>query len=127
MTHYPSLHSAPLATRLLAAAGALLAAASVAMAAYAAHAAEGIDASRLHSASLFAFGHGIALATLAARRPRTLRTLALSILFLGTLLFSGSLVAEVWFGLRPRLAPLGGMLLVGAWLLLGAAMLKKEQ
>lgn len=118
MTHYPSLHSAPLTTRLLAAAGALLAAASVAMAAYAAHAAQGVDASRLHSASLFAFGHGIALATLAARRPRALRTLALSLLLLGTLLFSGSLALAVFAGLPTSLAPIGGIAMILSWLLI---------
>ncbi|MDI9240537.1 DUF423 domain-containing protein [Lysobacter sp. LF1] len=118
MTHYPSLHSAPLATRLLAAAGALLAAASVAMAAYAAHAAQGVDASRMHNAALFAFGHGIALATLAARRPRALRTFALSTLLLGTLLFSGSLALAVFAGTRTTLAPIGGMAMIVSWLLI---------
>lgn len=117
MTQYPSLHSAPPATRLLAACGALLAAIAVAMAAYAAHAAQGLDASRLHSASLFAFGHGIALAALVPRRPRALRTLALSVLLLGTLLFSGSLALAVFAGLPTALAPIGGTLMILAWLL----------
>jgi uncharacterized membrane protein YgdD (TMEM256/DUF423 family) len=45
----------------------------------------------------------------------------------GVLLFSGSLAAEALYGLRPRLAPFGGMLLIGGWLLLGAMMLKKEK
>lgn len=117
MTQYPSLHSAPLTTRLLAACGALLAAIAVAMAAYAAHAAQGLDASRLHSASLFCFGHGIALAALVPRRPRALRTLALSVLLLGTLLFSGSLALAVFAGLPTALAPIGGTLMILAWLL----------
>jgi uncharacterized membrane protein YgdD (TMEM256/DUF423 family) len=43
------------------------------------------------------------------------------------LLFSGSLVAEALLGLRPRLAPFGGMLLVVAWSWLGAMRWKRGE
>jgi hypothetical protein len=48
--------------RVLAAAGAVLAAAAVALAAYAAHGASGPEQGRLLHAALFGFGHGVALA-----------------------------------------------------------------
>jgi len=43
------------------------------------------------------------------------------------LLFSGSLVAEALFGLRPRLAPFGGTLLIAGWLLFGAMLWKRGE
>lgn len=125
MTGYPTPHSSPLSTRLLAALGALLAASAVAMSAYAAHAVHGVDASRLHSAALFAFGHGIALAALAPRRQRRLRTFALAVLLLGTLLFSGSLALAVFVGMSTGLAPVGGSLMILAWLLYAIEALRR--
>lgn len=117
MSRYPSEYRSPPAARVLGACGAVLAAFAVAASAYAAHAAQGLDQQRLHSAALFAFGHGIALAALAPRRPRALRTLALFALLLGTLLFSGSLAAAVFAGASTRFAPIGGGLMILAWLL----------
>ncbi|HEY0504230.1 MAG TPA: DUF423 domain-containing protein [Lysobacter sp.] len=117
MSLYPSAHHLPPSARILAACGALLAAAAVAGSAYAAHAVQGLDQQRLHSAALFAFGHGIALTALAPRRPRALRTLALFVLLLGTVLFSGSLAAAVFAGMPTRFAPIGGGLMIMAWLL----------
>ncbi|HZX76569.1 DUF423 domain-containing protein [Lysobacter sp.] len=119
------LHHAPLSARLLGAGGAILAAAAVALSAYAAHVAQGVDQSRLHSAALFAFGHGIALAALAPRRPRMLRTLALVVLLVGTLLFSGSLVLGVMVGMPTQLAPVGGMLMIAAWLVYAVEALRR--
>ncbi|MGX5729963.1 DUF423 domain-containing protein [Pseudoxanthomonas beigongshangi] len=98
--------------------GGLLAGASVGLAAYAAHAAiEALAQSRLETAALFAFGHGIALAALAPGTTRWLGKTGLLLLLLGTLLFSGSLIAAVFAGLSTQLAPAGGMALMAGWLL----------
>lgn len=113
--------------RGFAAMGAWMCASAVALAAYASHAAVGVPQARLQTAALFAFGHGLALVVLAPRAPSRGMRVGTAGLLLGALLFSGSLVFEALFGARPRLAPFGGMLLIGAWLLLGAAMLKKEK
>jgi len=117
MSLYPSTHNLPLPARLLAFAGALLAAAAVALSAYAAHAAQAEDAQRVHSAALFAFGHGIALTALVPRRPRFFRTMALVLLLLGTLVFSGSLAGAVFSGMTTRFAPIGGSMMILAWVL----------
>lgn len=112
--------------RAFAATGAWLCAMAVALAAYASHGAAGLAQSRLQTAALFAFGNGLALVVLAHRPGSRALRIALSALLAGVLLFSGSLLAEALFGLRPRLAPFGGMLLIAGWLWLGATLLKKE-
>ena len=112
--------------RAFAASGAWLCACAVALAAYASHAVVGLPQARLQTAALFAFGHGLALLVLAPRSTSRGMRIGITALLAGVLLFSGSLAAEALFGLRPRLAPFGGMLLIGGWLLLGAAVLKKE-
>lgn len=106
----------PLHLRCLAVAGAVLAAASVALAAYAAHAADPAARASLQSAVSFAFGHGIALAALSPWCQRPAAALALALLLLGTLLFSGSLAAAHFLGSPTTLAPAGGMLMMAAWL-----------
>ncbi|WP_232227542.1 DUF423 domain-containing protein [Aerolutibacter daejeonensis] len=103
--------------RWLAAAGAVMAALAVGLAAYASHGAEGEAQARLQSAALFLFGHGVALAALAplaAGRPW--RVLALAGLLLGTVLFSGSLVMNVLHQWPTALAPMGGTLMMAGWL-----------
>jgi len=122
---YPSTHHLPLPARLLPAAGALLAAAAVALSAYAAHAAQAPDVQRLHSAALFAFGHGIALAALVPRRPRMFRTLALVLLLLGTIVFSGSLAGAAFAGMTTRFAPIGGSMMILAWVLYAVDALRR--
>ena len=117
MSLYPSTHHLPVSARILAACGALLAAGAVALSAYAAHAVQGVDQHRLHSAALFAFGHGIALTALVPRRQRGFRTIALFLLLLGTLIFSGSLAGAVFAGLSTGFAPIGGSLMILGWLL----------
>ncbi len=99
----------------LAANGALCAAAAVALSAYAAHA--GLLQERLQTAALFAFGHGLALAALAPTATRALTRLALAMLYVGVLLFSGSLVLNALAQWPTTLAPLGGSLLIAGWLL----------
>lgn len=102
----------------LALSGGLLAAAAVGLAAYASHGVADAQAqSHLQSAALFAFGHGVALAALAAGTARRMGKAALCLLLLGTLLFSGSLVAGALGGLSTRLAPAGGISLMLGWVL----------
>lgn len=102
--------------RWLAALGAVYAAAGVALSAYAAHAAAGGDASRLQTAALFAFGHGVALAALGRVPANRWTFLGLLALAAGVILFSGSLVARVVLHWPATFAPFGGMLLIGGWL-----------
>lgn len=96
--------------------GALCAAAAVALSAYAAHAADLSSQSRLQTAALFAFGHGIALVVLAPSVSRRLGRVALLALYVGVLLFCGSLVFNVLAQWPTTLAPFGGMLLIAGWL-----------
>ncbi len=106
--------------RALVAAGAVFAAAGVALSAYAAHGADAAARANLQSAALFALLHGVALTALPRQTARRSGLIALMALALGTLLFSGSLIAAHFFGLPTRLAPAGGMLLIGGWLLYAA-------
>ncbi|MCY7355770.1 MAG: DUF423 domain-containing protein [Lysobacter sp.] len=109
------MQTAPSRRSWLAANGALCAAAAVALSAYAAHGFEGVALSRLHTAAVFAFGHGVALAVLAPVATNTLGRIALAMLYLGVLLFSGSLVFNVVAGWPTSLAPFGGTLLIAGW------------
>lgn len=107
------------AARVLAVAGALLAGGAVALAAYASHAAAAPGArERLLLAAAFAFGHGAVLAVLDLRGAAARGLVAPAALLVGTLLFAGSLAGAVLGGWPTRLAPFGGMLLIGGWLLL---------
>jgi len=101
----------------LAAAAAVMAAASVALLAYAAHGSQGEAQARLQVAAMFGFGHGVAIAALAPWSRRRLARLSLFALLGGVLLFSGSLVLNVFAQVSTVLAPLGGTLLIGGWLL----------
>ena len=56
---------------------------------------------------------------------RTGRWLALAVVLLGTLLFSGSLAGSALLGWPTRLAPLGGTVLMASWLLLAADALRR--
>jgi len=96
---------------------AMLCAASVALAAYASHAALPAQASRLGLAAAFAFGHGLALILIAGRRSR-LAGLSRLLLLLGIVGFSGGLCFAVFMDARAATAPLGGSLLILGWLVL---------
>ncbi len=109
----------------LAANGALFAAAAVALSAYAAHAAQGPTQTRLQTAALFAFGHGVALAALAPQSARPLARFALAMLCVGVLLFSGSLASNALAQWQTTLAPLGGCLLIAGWLLYAVDALRR--
>lgn len=117
----PDSHSIPAADpstvkRWLAFAGAVLAAASVALSAYASHGASGAGQAALQTAAVIAFGHGVALAALSQLARRKLATTALLAMLLGTLLFSGGLAVAHFAGVSARTAPFGGTLLIAAWL-----------
>jgi len=99
-----------------AALGALLCAAAVAVAAYASHGATGEQASRLALAAAFAFAHGLGLIVLAARRTALAAGVRL-LLVLGVAGFSGGLCVAAWRGGSAPTAPIGGSLLILAWLL----------
>lgn len=102
----------------LCSAGALLAAVSIGLSAYASHGvAEPLAQSHLQTAALYAFGHGVALAALGRRSERLLARSALCLLLLGTVLFSGSLAGNALAQWPTRLAPIGGTTLMLGWLL----------
>lgn len=112
-------------SRALTAGGAVLAAAAIALSAYAAHGAPGEGRAHLQMAALLAFGHGIALAALASRAGRPLARIALAAMLLGVAMFSGSLVAAHFLGTPTMPAPYGGSLLILAWLAFAADALRR--
>lgn len=116
----PTPDATPVRRSPLAACGALCAALAVALAAYAAHAAVGGQA-RLQLAAAVLFGHGVALAALGRDSTGPWRRIALVALLVGSVTFATSLVLHVLAGIAPRLAPAGGMLMIGGWLLLAAS------
>lgn len=115
----------PLPLRVLAASGALLAAAAVGLSAYASHGAGADARTRLFLAAMFAFGHGVALTALAPQAAGRLAAAAFALMLLGVLGFSGSLAAAHFFGTPTRLAPVGGSLLMFAWLLVAADRMRR--
>jgi len=115
----------PAAGRWLAACGAWFAAASVALAAYAAHAATGPDQARLQAAAAFAFGHGVALALAGRNAGGRLAFAALGMLWLGVLLFCGSLMGSVLAHWPTTFAPAGGMLMIAGWLVYSIDLLRR--
>lgn len=102
---------------LLGFAGGVLAAAAIALSAWAAHSPELAAKGSLQTASLYAFGHGVALAALAGNAHRLLPRVALYVLLVGTLLFCGSLAAGALAGASTRAAPAGGVAMIAGWLL----------
>ncbi len=111
---------------LLAGLGGLLAAIAVGLSAYASHGiADPLAQSHVTTAALYAFGHGVALAVLGPTQQNTLGRLALYVLLIGTLLFSGSLVAGALWKLSTQLAPVGGTALMVGWLAYGLNALRR--
>lgn len=105
--------------RLLGGIGSVLAGIAVGLSAYAAHGVEGEAQARLAQAAAFAFAHGLALTALAPLVQRRRALIALAAMLAGVLLFSGSLAGAALLGMPTALAPFGGMLMIGAWLLHG--------
>lgn len=64
------------------------------------------------------------MAALVRQARGRLGTVALAGLLLGTVMFSGSLVAAHVLGSPTTLAPIGGGLMILSWLLWAAAMLR---
>lgn len=111
---------------LLACFGGLLAATAVGLSAYASHGiADPLAQSHVTTAALYAFGHGVALAVLGPTQQNSLGKLALYMLLIGTLLFSGSLVAGALWKLSTQLAPVGGTALMLGWLAYGLNALRR--
>ncbi|WP_269900239.1 DUF423 domain-containing protein [Paenalcaligenes faecalis] len=105
----------------------------VATGAFGAHALTGLVDINLmavwHTAVLYLFVHGLGMLGLAASQhllQSRLQTLAYNLLFVGTLLFSGSLFLLVlsgqsWLGM---ITPIGGMLMLAGWLTTLAAAIR---
>jgi uncharacterized membrane protein YgdD (TMEM256/DUF423 family) len=111
---------------LLACFGGLLATTAVGLSAYASHGiADPLAQSHVTTAALYAFGHGVALAVLGPTQQNSLGKLALYVLLIGTLLFSGSLVAGALWKLSTQLAPVGGTALMLGWLAYGLNALRR--
>lgn len=111
---------------LLACVGALLAATAIGLSAYAAHGVtDALVQSRLQTAAQYAFGHGAVLAVLAGASERALARAALALLLLGTLLFSGSLIAGALLHWSTRLAPIGGVTLMLGWVVLAVSSVRR--
>ncbi len=122
------VHGHPSAARPWPAAiGAVLAALSIGLSAYASHGVDDADArSNLQTACLYAFGHGVALAALWPRATGWLDRAALLALLAGTLLFAGSLAGSVLAGLPTRLAPAGGMLMMLGWVAWAVSVVRRR-
>lgn len=100
--------------RWTAAVGALACGVSVALGAVASHVVHGQAQERLALASLFAFGHGLALILLSAR-DTVLARWSRRCFLAGIALFSGSLAGAALLGMPTALAPFGGSLLMLGW------------
>ena len=111
--------------RVVAAIAALLCGLSVALGAYAAHAASAQDRQRLALAAAFAFGHGLALLALRSRAG-TLAIATRACFLAGVALFCGSLAGAALFASGTQLAPAGGTLLMLGWLLASVDLLRKD-
>ena len=106
------------ATRALAAFGALCCGGAVGLAAASMHAVQGHAAVQAAVAAAFALGHGLPLLLLAPTATTRMRLRALAVLAVGTLLFAGTLFAAAFVGTSTAAAPFGGGLLIAGWLVL---------
>ncbi len=117
----------PVFERAVAAVAALYCSIAIGLGAYAAHGAAEASAIRLERASLYLILHGIAVTALAVSRPPSLLNRSVcGLLLLGTALFSGSLTGSALAGWPTAAAPLGGIMLIGGWLLAAFAMLRRS-
>ena len=107
--------------RFVPALGALLAGASVALSAYAAHA----GAPGLASAAWLGLVHGAACAALAPGVAGRLSRIALAMLLAGAWLFAGSLAAKHFLGTSSAAAPAGGMMMIAGWVLYAVSLLRR--
>jgi uncharacterized membrane protein YgdD (TMEM256/DUF423 family) len=112
--------------RIVAAIGAVSCAIAVGLGAYASHGVDGLAQSRLQTASLYLFLHGLALAVFALRHRGRLFASAFVCWIVGCLAFCGSLVAAALWQASTTTAPIGGVAFMFGWLLLGTAFLKEK-
>jgi uncharacterized membrane protein YgdD (TMEM256/DUF423 family) len=112
------------AQRVMAAVGALCCAGAVGLGAWAAHAASAVAQVRLETAVLYLFLHGLGLLALAPQLTSRGRLIAATAIVVGMLLFCGSLIAAAVLGASTRLAPIGGGLLIVAWVALAGLLLR---
>jgi uncharacterized membrane protein YgdD (TMEM256/DUF423 family) len=116
------------AVRMQGSAGALLAMLAIGLSAWASHGlAPGREQHNVLMACLYAFGHGAVLVVLAPRALPVLGRVALWLILLGVLLFSGSLLGGVLLAWPTRAAPAGGMLMMGGWLLLALSHWQRQR
>lgn len=125
MSHVTQLDAARRAVkmqRILGGTGALLALAAVALSAVVAHAPSLIGAhpdtvrAGAMNAAVFMLVHGAAVAALAQQAVIPNDRYALILMLVGTVLFSGSVIAGALYGVPTTLAPMGGSLLMLSWL-----------
>jgi uncharacterized membrane protein YgdD (TMEM256/DUF423 family) len=112
--------------------GAVFGLTAVAMSAYVAHGTGGMPAAALlslRSAVDTQMWHALALlgtGAWAARKRRLFANLAGLAFLLGIVMFCGAVYAQVFRGIRlPNVAPAGGFVLMGGWLLLGLSALRR--
>ena len=111
---------------LLACIGALLAAASIGVSAYASHGvSDPLAQQHLNMAALYAFAHGAVLVALGPRASTFFAQLGLCGLLLGTLLFAGSLAGNALWQWPTRFAPIGGSTLMLGWVLVAVDALRR--
>lgn len=108
----------------LRASGALMAAAGVALGAWAAHGAAEPVRVLAQTAAVHAFGHGVALAALARGPLSRLARAALVLLLAGSVLFAGSLAWKAMAGGSSAAAPFGGVMVLLGWLLYAVSALR---
>lgn len=106
--------------------GALACGCAVALGAYAAHGvADTAVKARLDTAVLYLVIHGLALCIFAPRQTNRIERLVLWGWCFGVLFFAGSLIGAALWNAPTTLAPLGGSLLILAWLLQAVASLRR--
>lgn len=114
------------AQRLSSAVAAAMAAAGIALSAYAAHAAlDAEGARRVGNAALFLLVQGAAGAALLPQAGDGWTRAAIRMQMGGCLLFSLSLLAKQWLGWPSTLAPAGGMAMIAGWLWLAVQRMRR--
>lgn len=107
--------------------GALLAAAGVALGAWAAHGLDAVAAGHASTASLHAMLHGIGLVALGLAARSRLQRAAATLIAVGAGVFCGSLAMSALAATTTAAAPFGGGLLILGWLLAAVALLRDRR
>ena len=105
---------------------AVMAAAGIALSAYASHAAlDAEGARRVGNAALFLLVQGAAGSALLPRACGRGERGAILLQVAGCLVFSASLLVNQWLGWPSTLAPAGGMAMIAGWLWLAALRMRR--